>query len=179
MLLTVDELRGHVSTDLEDDDLLRLLEAAEADIDGYAPPGVLTESFDCGGSRIFLARRARSVTSVTQTVWSTDTVLDATDYIVSPSGYWIQRVGNGTHGGWSFRGRLTVVYVPDDDTPKRVRCAIELVKLALNAEPGTAGMETIGAWSEQRTASSVWNPYIERDAILATLRDGPGMVVVG
>lgn len=177
-ILDVEEFREHVTTALEDDAVQRLLDAAEAEIVRYAgAAGAATDIRDGRGRFITLSRPAASVTSITETPWSTATTLAADDYLLYPSGLVIERLPGGTHSRSHWHGRVTVAYVPQDDDDIRVGVQIDLVSLALNYEPGK-GMEVIGAWTEQFAQAAEGNRD-QFDAILSRLDVGPSMVVIG
>lgn len=179
MILTVDQLRDHVSSELAADALQRLIDSAEEAIVGRAgPPGARTEMVGGGGSFVALERPASAITSVSETWWSTTTALAADDYLVRPDGYLLQRIGTGTNPRWRWWGRVTIVYTPVDDTSTREEVQIALVKLSLSHNPGVT-MEQIGAWTEQYANNASWNNDEEREAILCRLDSDIGMVVVG
>ena len=177
-ILDPGEFREHVTTALEDDALQRLLDAAEAEIVRFAgEPGAATDIRDGRGRFVTLSRPAASITSITETPWSTGTTLAADDYLLYPSGLVIERLPGGTHSRSHWHGRVTVVYTPVDDEAIRVGVQLDLVNLALNYSPG-AGMEVIGSWTEQFNQAVGANRG-EADAILSRLDVGPSMVVIG
>lgn len=176
-ILTVDELREHVSSPLEEDALQRLLDGAEAEIVRYAgEPGSVTVVRDGRGRFITLDRPAASITSISETRWSTSTTLAADDYLLRPSGTVIERLPGGTNSRHEWAGRVTVIYTAVDDDAIREVVQIDLVTLALNYEPGK-GMEVIGSWTEQFASAAEGNRD-QFDAILSRLDAGPSMRVV-
>jgi hypothetical protein len=179
MILTVDELREHVNTDLGDDALQRLLDAAEwAIVNRAGAPGARTEIASGGFRFIALARPAASITSIVETVSSADTTLISDDYLVGTGEMLIERLGTGTNPRSGWAERVTTVYTPVDDDPVRVEVQIALCQLAINYLPGLAE-ETIGEWTERFTNNSAWSNQAERDAILERLGINGRMVVVG
>lgn len=177
-ILTVDELRDHVTTDLIDSAVQRLLDATEEVIVARAgAPGSRSEIVDGGGRFITLARPASAVASVTETRWFTTTTLVADDYSLRPGGYVLERLRTGTNPRWHWHGDVSVTYTPIADTSTREWVQIELIKLALTENPGL-NAETIGAWSQQYVNNSAWNPTLEQESILSRLDVSLGMVVV-
>lgn len=181
-LLDPTDYRGlHPDSTLDDASLQLLLDAAEDEIDRYAGPvGSVEELFYNGGRLLVLSRQAASITSIEETSLSSnidyDPALDATDYIIWPQGTTIERVPGGTTSRHTFRGRTRVTYTPVDDTNIRKVVQSDLVALMESFRPGTTS-ETVGAWSRQLAANSVWNNSMERDAILSRLRESGRMVV--
>src|SRR4051812_3591782 len=97
-LLTVDQFREHVETSLVDDAIQRLLDDAEAEIIRYAGAlGSRTELVDGGSGRLVLTRPVGSITSVTETFGTTDTILAADDYR-QRNVYVLERLYTGTNG---------------------------------------------------------------------------------
>lgn len=180
MILTTEEFRSLSSTALEDDALALVLDAAEQEIVRAAgPAGSATEILrGHRGTDIILGRQAESITSVTETWGTTDTVLSADDYLLHSDGYVLERLRTGTNPRWAWHwSRVTVVYVPADDDALRAGVQRDLVNLMLDYTPGVT-QETVGAWTRILGSNSAWNQNEERNAILARLSDGPSLVVV-
>jgi hypothetical protein len=178
-LLTVADFRQFDAAEaFEDTAIQLLLDATEAEIVRAAgPAGSATEYVRSGGRYTYLRRKAASVTSVTETDTSgTSLVLAADDYALWPAGAVIERLRTGTNPRSTWRDRSVVVYVPADDSDIRTGVQLDLMRLAMNYNPGTTA-ETIGSWSEQLASNSAWNASKERATILDRLRDGPGMVI--
>src|SRR6185369_15384130 len=138
-ILTVDEFREHVTSDLGDDALERVLEFAEAAIVRHAgAPGSAVEVFDSGRRFYTLDRPAASITSITEVWGSATTALVANDYFLYPSGLVLERLTTGDH--WPARhfrpARVTITYVPEDDAAIRIGVQLDLAQLALNSNPG-------------------------------------------
>lgn len=177
-LLTVAQFREHVTTSLGADAVQRLLDASEAEINMEAGAlGSTTELASGGGRYIFLDRPASAFTSVTETWGSTATILAADDYLVHPGGLLMERLSTGTNARSSWYGQVAVIYTPTDDTAIRVGVQLDLMRLAINFEPGLAST-TIGSWTEQYR-QAVDAQAQERDSILARLAPEPALVVVG
>jgi hypothetical protein len=203
-LLTVEELLlrpgMEAAASLEESVLQSMLNAAEDAIIGVAGPfGPMTEVIQGGGSYLFLRRRARSVESVTETVWNTEMELDPTDYRLRLDGVSLLRLRTGANppafwGNQGFYGpefgaqtgflgstvasesqcpwghKVVVAYTPLDDFADRCRVQVALVKIDLVYAPGVI-LERIGEWEERRDrGSATWNDTEEREAILSSLQ---------
>ncbi len=179
MILTVAELRESVESSLGDDALQILLNWAEEQIVARAgATGARTQLFDGGHRFLSLDRPAASVTSVTETWWTTDTVLTTDDWLLRPGDYLIERLNTGTNPRLTWARKVSVLYVPVDQDATRIKVQIDLCNLALDARPGLAS-ETIGEWTQAFTNNSAWNTGTEIQTILAQLNVDRGMVVVG
>ena len=129
----------------------------------HASVGDVTEVLIGGEHIIFPDRVIGSITSITETRVTTDTVLVAADYRV-----WndrsIQRLAVGATNPSAFWAeRVTVVYTPEDDDERRVGATIALTKLAI-AFSGKSS-ERAGDYSESFTGDMLKQKY----AILARL----------
>lgn len=170
-LLTTDQLREHLETDLINDALGRLNDAADAlVIQRAGPVATKTDNFVIirpndypqGRDRVLtLERELGSITSITEQFFdNTPVVLSADDYSVIDNQ--LERLNDGTNPGWYWGHRVTVVYAPEDTTAIRKIAVVDLVKLEV-AYQGVAS-EKAGDYSmtapEYRTA---------KEAILNTL----------
>jgi hypothetical protein len=91
-----------------------------------------------------------AITSIVE-VWGdffneTTTTLAATDYRVRHGGRVLERIGNSVNPRWTWGHRVTITYIPVDDTTRRKGLIIDLVKLALRFSGATS--QTIGNESE-------------------------------
>ena len=135
-LLTRDELRAHVETDLADTPLDQLINTADQEIvqavGGHNASGTVTELYVGGDRALFLDRQFESITSVTESRGSTDTVLVAADYRVWFGNRTLERLSLGaTNPQANWGERVPVVYTPVDDDHARIGATIELVRLAI------------------------------------------------
>lgn len=178
-LLTVAEFRTFVETDLEDEPLQVLLDAAEIAIDAVLGDldylGDRVDIRNGGSTIIFLSRVTGSITSITETVGDTVTELDPDDWLLRSDGVSIERLSNGTNspswwggvpGGWS--GRVTVSYTPADDLADRKRVQVGLMRLEINQAQGATSF-TIGGYSESGGSASGLTYLQSREALLASL----------
>lgn len=184
MILTVDEIRAYVETDLDDASLQRLLDAAEAAIVSYAgSPGEATQLVDGGVGRLALARRAASMTTVTESRGTTTTTLDADDYRIRADGYVLERLNTGTNPRSRWYGQISLTYVPVDDSATREAVQIELVRIDLASSSGAGGgglkSESIGDYSASFGSTDSRTPEQQRADALARLNPEPMMAVVG
>jgi hypothetical protein len=179
MILTPDELREHITTDLATSALQRLLDAAEfLIVDRAGAAGTRTEIVGGGTRFLTVTRPIASITSITETLLNDSRLLAANDYRLRYGGYLIERMIIGTNGRFRWWGDATVVYEPIDDSALRATVQIDLCRLAIDYHPGLTA-ETIGAWSQQFGSNSVWNNHKERESILSSLDPDMGMLVVG
>lgn len=177
MILTVDDLTDFGISGVEVAALQLLLDATEEMIVGRAGDPLLQVDVIGGGHRyLSLSRRASSISSVDELVGSTTTTLDPSLYALRSGGYLLERyTSSGLLDWWGWRYRVTVTYVPFDDTATREMVQKDLVRLALATNPGVT-MEQVGSWLQQFGQGGFVKS--EREAILAQLDDQPQMVVV-
>lgn len=171
-MLTVDDLREHVTSSLGDDALEMLLGAAYEVIDDRVGSDAdVTEVITAGpGPLLMLSRKASAIVSITE--GTTD--LDPTDFSVSGRTLWRLLDGANPQSWW--RGRIQVTYTPAVNADRRDAAAVALVSLSLDTlDTGAAQSERIGDWSE--TFSSTSEVRQKRDDILAEL-SSTGLVLI-
>ena len=147
-LLTVTKFKEHFETDLATDALQRHLDEAEAAIIKLfgAHADAITEWFeDTNGRFIFPGRPVSSITSIVETVGTTDTTLSSDDYEIQGDGRRVRRLIDGTNGQTIWSDTVKLIYVPVDDTKERDMVQLDLVKLEIQFK----GLDTekIGDWS--------------------------------
>ena len=133
-LLTVDQIRQHVETDLVDDALTRLVDDADAEI--IACEGVLAEHTDhqhgCQyKADLWLSRRASEITEVIEEASESETTLAADDYALRPGGLRLSRRSDGTNPRTTWAPIVSVTFTPVSDVERRTRVLIDLVRLAV------------------------------------------------
>ena len=144
-LLSVKELEEHVETDLDNAAIQRLIDDAEDEIDERY--GALTKQTDvkdhvCLSTTLFMSRKVAAFTSVTEEMRSggdiQETVLDSTDYRLRANNRQIDRLSSGTNPRSTWGDMVTFVYEPKDESKRRKRVTIDLVRLAVqyNAAKG-------------------------------------------
>lgn len=181
-LLTTDEYRSLHPTALDEAALQLLLDAAEADIIEYVGPGgaSMVEWFDGGHRIIALSRRAASITSIVENPpfgGGTPRTLDATDYIIDPTGVLLYRQTSGTNSRYTWDGRVVVTYATVDDEARRKVVQASLVYLTETYAPSLTST-TVGSWTEQYAQQADAHRG-EYDAILARLVTHGRMAIVG
>lgn len=164
-MLTAADVRGYVTTALEDDDLERLLSAAYQAIVAFAgPAGNVAELITPHGDLLMLAFRASAVVSVAEQT-GIDTTLATDDYALVGD-QTLRRLRTGTNPYHCWRGRVAVTYTPLDDDENRDRVALALVEQDLNQNPGLTG-QRLGDWQESFAPDSAYHQ--DRAAIIASL----------
>lgn len=168
-LLTVDEMREHVESDLSDTALQLLVDAAERRIIRYAGPHDvnrrISKSVDARRSTtILLPYRAESVTSVT----IDEEALDTDDYDLEYGGLsvriWFSRPYNWTSEQYArYTWLIEVNYVAEDDIDDRKVAQVQLVRM--DTQHDGLASERTGQYSRESA-----NYGRERRRILATLR---------
>ena len=170
-ILTVTQLREHITSTLSDDAVQRLLDAAEELIlqyvgglsTTYESLGAVNELITSHGELLMLSRRAETI----DTVIERTTTLAANDYQLRSSGDMLRRLNTGTNPSWrGWWGRVDITYTPLSDSALRELVQIELVKLDISSN-STLASQTIGAWSE--TFGTAVSHEQQRFDILASL----------
>ncbi|MCQ4575414.1 MAG: hypothetical protein NOU37_09250 [Candidatus Brocadiales bacterium] len=130
-LMSATEVRQHIDTDLVDAALQRLIDAAEEDIDTHfgSVTSQLDELLGNGGKHLWPTRPIKTVSSIVETVGTTDTTLASDDYKLLHGGRQIERLNTGTNARNSWGDRTKIQYTPEDETKKRKGILIKLVKL--------------------------------------------------
>ena len=172
-LMTPAEIKAHVETDLTDAALQELIDAAEQDID-TAHGALATQTDELLGKKslnLWPTRPITTVTSITETVGATDTVLSADDYKLLHGGRQIERLSTGTNPRIEWGDRVKIVYAPEDETARRKGILVKLVKFDL-AYNGLAS-EKVGDYSSQSISQITTD---ERARILSGLARFGGFV---
>lgn len=129
-LLTVTEVRDHVEADINDTALGRLVDNADQEIIDRLGALATQTWVDQGGRLILhLPRKATSITSAVERLLETDYTLAASDYELLGDGYQVQRKQGSGYPYQNWRGRVTIVFVPSDETVARKKLLVDLVKL--------------------------------------------------
>lgn len=178
-ILQPGDIKDVFPTDIPDAAIRRLIDAAEESIDSRYGARASSDQTDAGdgGMEIFpLSRPAATITSVTERLATTDTVLAADDYESLHGGRILRRLSDGTNGaiirlGAAIWGdRVTVVYKPVSDDNQRKRVVIDLVKLSIRYDATTSTRD--GDHSESRPGYEK-----ERESILGSLSPAFGSLV--
>jgi hypothetical protein len=177
-ILSPEELRKHLDYPQgpdADDALVQLLDAAEAAIVQVAgTSGAYTELLPGGWPTLILARQIGTLTTITESFDGTPLVLASDDYRHIAGGYVLNRLSTGTNPGYSWSGRVQVIYTPANDMALRIEAQVNLLRQMSTRHPGLSS-QAIGDWAESYLSSSEYEE--ERDAILDRLSPGSLMVV--
>lgn len=169
-LLSAPAFKQHYETDLDSDAIQRLLNSEESEIARrFGPVACQTDYFEGSvqGPRLWLSRRADTAQAiaVTETIFTTDTTLTLdTDFRFTHDGSGIERLYGPILFSWGWR--VIATYAPLDDTARRIRVLIDLVKLCIQYNALTT--ETVGDYKSQ----SKTDYQQERENLLSTLEAG-------
>lgn len=176
-LLSTDEIREHVETDLSDEALQLRIDEAEADIVRLfgANTGAVSERFTPGPGELYLFTSRPIDTGETITIvetWDgpageTDVTLAASDYEVEGSTQ-IRRKQGGMWSSGSWAVMVSVMYTPIGTNARRKGVLVDLVKLAVayqGVQSSTLGDVAVGHVDYAR----------ERNGILRRLVSVSGM----
>jgi len=157
-LLTSTEVRDHVETSIIDEALQRLIDNADQEIiDRLGVLASQTEVLEGEGLEfLHLHRHASSITSAVERILETNYTLAATDYLLLNDGYRIQRLQGTNFPAVQWNGKVTIVYVPADETVARKKLLIDLVRLdcAYNATK-SSGIGDVNITSADHAAERV------------------------
>ena len=161
-LLTIPEVRQNVETGLENDALQRVMDAAEEDItQRHGAVASQVDYLEGGLKSLWTTRPILSITSVVESVGTTDTTLATDDYIQRHDTQ-IDRLDTGTNSRQRWGDAVKITYVPIDTTNRRIMAYIKLIKL----EVEYSGLDN----SKEGDYSSKGLDYqMERNKILSTL----------
>lgn len=176
-LLIVPQLIEHLETDVAGSVLGRLLDAANEEIveavGPHAVDGDLTVLQVGGFDILTLARAALTITSITEVVDDTTTVLTVDDYLIWHNCHTLQRLNglnDGTNPRSTWGDRVTVVYAPIGDNARRRLALVDMVKLELTRSAFAS--ESVG---DYRVAYLDRNK--EKDSIIQRLMPPVGMFI--
>ena len=169
-LLSVAEVKEHVSTDLSDTALERIVDAQDLYIRQmvgvHDPAATMSYTADQPGRRISLPRRATSIDSVTiLSPYGGERVMDASRYWLASEGLAVQVYDYYVY--YPEVDRIMVVFTPASENVQRANALIELVRLAVQ-DTGLA-MERDDTYSYQAK-----NKMKARMEIIAPLRHNHG-----
>lgn len=169
-LITTAVARAHIETDLVDAALQRLIDDADAEIVERfgSHAGNLTEELERGsaGRFIFPSRRVVAVVTLNEYALRSEdatVLLAANDYRILNNGRMVERLSSGTNPRSTWGERVVLVYSSSDQTARRTRVEIDLVRLAAKYE--ALKSEQIGDYGATHQEYRR-----ERDALLSVLR---------
>lgn len=174
-LITTVQAREHIETDLSDAALQRLIDDAEADIvdrfgahyDAETPLEITCMG---GGRMIRFNRPVSDISGVIETVSGVETELSANDYELWYGGRILKRRATGDNPSYYWQGTVTIEYKPVDDTARRIRVLIDLVRLACRYQ--AVQNEKVGDYSVSNLDYDQ-----ERIKLLNSLSNSSGIVI--
>lgn len=133
--VTIDTIRDHVETGINDEALGLLLDDAVGEVEGrFGTDSQRTERYFGGGEFIRLQRPALSIASIAELNEQRYPLytLVSTDYDLLNNGRTIQRLTRNTVWYWRYWASIVdVTYTPIPEQTVRDRVTIDLVKLAV------------------------------------------------
>jgi hypothetical protein len=160
------QIREHVETDLTDDALQRLIDAAEEDLGSET---AVVEYFRGLGRQVLHLRRlASAISSVTEHKADGDLALVVPGLTTADmrllQGRAVERLTTGTNPSSYWYEKTTVTYVPND-LSRRKQCVIDLVRLAVErrgvASEGTGDYRFTGLDYEAERQKIIDSLYVE------------------
>lgn len=149
-IITVEELRELVETDLSDEALQIEIDAAEQAILRVAGSlDDVTEEREGHSEYVILARHAAEITTVSDDDGETE-LTETDDWILLSDRRSLRRVGA------RWRHRVQVAYTPADELALRQMVIVQLVRHAITGTPGVIGF-TEGNWSIQFASGETWS----------------------
>jgi hypothetical protein len=131
-LITPAQLIEHIETDRSDDALQQIIDAEELDIvQKFGPHATQDDDLTGGHQDLGLSRPASTITTVVETIGTTETALSANDYELRNGGRILYRLSTGTHARTAWGNRVEVAYVPRTENARRIMVLIDLCRLAL------------------------------------------------
>jgi|CXWL01.1.fsa_nt_gi hypothetical protein len=167
-ILTTDEVREHVETDLVDDALDRLIDNADQEIiDRLGVLATHTDVLPGGGlPALPLTRRASAITSVVERIGETNYTLGTDDYRLDSNGFSLHRAQGATYPALVWSGEVTIVAVPyggaAGELAAREKLLVDLVRL--DAAYDATSSNTIGD-----TSRTALNHGAERAALFSSM----------
>ena len=159
-ILTIAQLREHVETDLTEAALLRVLTAAESEVNAkIGLPLIQAEVINDIGlcNILFLRRRASTITTVVEEVATGLGIYDITTLAIDDykllTDIQLERLGNGSNPRSRWGDRVSLVYVPKDYNDRRIEVVISLVKLSL--QYSGVEHEKVGDWEATMTKYNI------------------------
>ena len=169
-LISVEEFKGRVRTELEDASLGQIINEEEAEIvrrfGPHAEEGTVIETIDSEKAcNVFLPRRIFSVSTVTEGDGITQTALAVADYRVWPKEGRLERIATlGITIEW--QPHVVVTYTPQDDKFERQRILLELCRISVERQ--VMKQESVGQQDYSYKAPNNWEE--ERERVLSKLQ---------
>lgn len=168
-LLTLAQVRENIETGLGDDALQRIMNAVEEDIDQrHGAVDAQTDDLEAGDKKLWTTRPILTITTVTETVGTTDTELSANDYVKRHETQ-LNRLNTGDNGRERWGVRVKITYVPVDTTNRRITAYLKMILLDIVYSGLDSSRE-----GDFNSKSLGYAP--EREKLLSSL-DRPGMFI--
>ena len=172
MSLTIADVRARVETDLDNETLQKILDAAVEDLERRCGRAASeTEVYRASGRRSFsLLRRAVSISSVTERrcLGSEPVTLSADDY--RRVGYELIRIATGTNPAITWGHEVIVEYAPEVDSSLRDRVVLDVCQM--DAEFRALANEKTGDWQGDYSDHEA-----RRDSLFRQVQEGRSLVV--
>lgn len=128
-LLNLTQVRENIETGLNDAALQRVMDAVEQDIDQrHGAVNAQIDDLEAGDKKIWTTRPILSITTVTETVGTTDTELSANDYVKRHETQ-LDRINTGDNPRERWGVRVKITYVPVDTTSRRITAYLKMILL--------------------------------------------------
>jgi len=169
-LISVEEIKSRIRTDLGDAPLGQIINEEEAEIvrrfGVHAEDGTVIETIDSEKEcNVFLPRRIFSVSSVTEGDGITQTALAVADYRVWPNEGRLERIATlGITIEW--QPHVVITYTPQDDKFERQRILLELCRISIERQ--VMKQETVGQQDYSYKSPDNWER--ERENVLSKLQ---------
>lgn len=160
MAVTIDDVRARVETDLDDDTVQRILDAAVEDLSRHAgSPTSDVETVRSVGRRVLsLPRRHSAITKIEERrTLDSDAVELSTDDWRATGDYELFRLANGTNPALTWGREVVVTYTPAVDADLRDRVVLDLCQMdiefrALKSERSGDYTADYGDYEQRRCA---------------------------
>lgn len=186
----LDRVQARIETDLDPDELQRLIDEADQEIierfgPHADPDDPITVTVDGRRRKLDLARPADEAEglAVTEhlTAWGLGdqaTTLAADDWRLANGGRTVERLASGSNARSRWGDRVEVTYVPHDDANQRQEVIVKLVQLAVEYR-GVAS-ERVGDTTTSYTSGALAGGLVysaEREKLLGSLAPRKGLVI--
>ncbi len=130
-LLMLSQVRENIETGLSDAALQRIMDSVEDDIDqAHGEVNTAEDDLVGGEKSIWVLRPILTVTTVTETVGTVDTVLASDDYVQRYDRQ-IDRLDTGTNARERWGCRVKIAYAPVDTTNRRIMVYLKIILLEI------------------------------------------------
>lgn len=163
--LTPAEFQKHFETDLEPTAIQTLIDDAELAVsEAIGARTGQVDDLSGGDALLFLRKRFGTVTSVVETVGTTETTLAADDYVSRNDGWILERKNDGTNARSCWGNHVRVTYAPATEAAARKRATIDLVKLSIQFD----GLAEVSDGNHRQTSYENYNAA--RQSVLDSVR---------